>query len=367
MVDSSASSFSSSSSADDRRRSRKRRRSDRKKHSKHERHHKNYYNFEQPSPQLQLQPCTAAPSDWDELRRHYQFVLPTDDDYSNDNITNNDTQTKTWQQRMVKNYHEHLYKEYVLADLSRVLDIGKIGLRWRTEKEVADGKGFRSCGNLICKSSCKSDEGAPSTKTEEHDKEAYAAAVKRHMGIAVPENGGKEPLGVLLPTATSGRDDMNVYLESCAQERREVEHQQQQKKHSHSHKQHKHKSKHKRKHKHDKKYEDEDEDDTTTSQYTSLKEQEQREQQRLSVLPYDLGLHDYEVDFVYTEQQIKKRELVKIRLCLRCAPLLFVANSNKIDDDKGSSSSNKKKAPAVKAREAREKAARSHLVISRAT
>ena len=360
MVDSSASSFSSSSSADDRRHSRKRRRrSDRKKHGrddKHERHHKNNYNNE-------LQPCIAAPSDWDELRRHYQFVLPTDDDYINDNITNNDTQTNTWQQRMVKNYHEHLYKEYVLADLSRVLDIGKIGLRWRTEKEVADGKGFRSCGNLMCKSSCKSDDGAPSTKTEHEDKEAYAAAVKRHMGIAVPENGGKEPLGVLLPW-----DDMNAldeYLQSCAQERREVEHHQQQKKHSHSHKQHKHKSKHKRKHKHDNKYKDED--DTTTSQFSSLKEQEQREQQRLSALPYDIGLHDYEVDFVYTEQQIKKRELVKVRLCLRCAPLLFVANSNNNDHDKGSSSSNKKKAPAVKAREAREKAARSHLVISRAT
>ena len=71
-------------------------------------------------------------------------------------------------------------------------------------------------------------------------------------------------------------------------------------------------------------------------------------------------MHDYEVDFVYVEQRIKKRELVKVRLCLRCAPLLFVAKMN--DDDgnkgsKGSGSRGEKRAPAVKAREAREKAA----------
>ena len=75
-------------------------------------------------------------------------------------------------------------------------------------------------------------------------------------------------------------------------------------------------------------------------------------------------MHDYEVDFVYVEQRIRKRELVKVRLCLRCAPLLFVAKMNDDDNDgnqgsrsKGSGSRGEKRAPAVKAREAREKAA----------
>jgi protein FRA10AC1 len=32
-----------------------------------------------------------------------------------------------------------LFKEYVLADMSRYEE-GKVGLRWRTEKEVIEGK-----------------------------------------------------------------------------------------------------------------------------------------------------------------------------------------------------------------------------------
>jgi protein FRA10AC1 len=53
----------------------------------------------------------------------------------------------SWQERMVRRYHEGLYKEFALADLSRP---GKLGLRWRTQKEVVDGRGETSCGNKRC-------------------------------------------------------------------------------------------------------------------------------------------------------------------------------------------------------------------------
>jgi len=53
-----------------------------------------------------------------------------------------------WQERMVKRYHDHLYKEYALADLSVP---GRIGLRWRTRDEVVSGRGDRTCGNKRCR------------------------------------------------------------------------------------------------------------------------------------------------------------------------------------------------------------------------
>jgi protein FRA10AC1 len=51
--------------------------------------------------------------------------------------------------------------------------------------------------------------------------------------------------------------------------------------------------------------------------------QEDDEWERLRKFPYGVGLHDYEVHFAYEEQGEKKEELVKLRLCLRCAPMLF--------------------------------------------
>mmetsp|Transcript_15805 Transcript_15805/g.17086 ORF Transcript_15805/g.17086 Transcript_15805/m.17086 type:complete len:94 (-) Transcript_15805:1590-1871(-) len=49
---------------------------------------------------------------------------------------------------MVTKYHNHLFKEFVLADLSIP---GRIGLRWRTREEVFNGGGDRTCGNKRCR------------------------------------------------------------------------------------------------------------------------------------------------------------------------------------------------------------------------
>lgn len=52
---------------------------------------------------------------------------------------------------MVKAYHDQLFKEYCLADLSRIEEPNApIGLRWRTESEVVNGRGQFSCGSLAC-------------------------------------------------------------------------------------------------------------------------------------------------------------------------------------------------------------------------
>jgi protein FRA10AC1 len=94
-------------------------------------------------------------ADHAELEKAYSFVPPSSS-IGNDNNnhalsgskSNGGGGNNTWQERMVQRYHEGLYKEYALADLSRP---GQLGLRWRTKQEVVDGRGEQSCGNKICR------------------------------------------------------------------------------------------------------------------------------------------------------------------------------------------------------------------------
>ncbi|KAJ8748768.1 hypothetical protein K2173_011323 [Erythroxylum novogranatense] len=77
-------------------------------------------------------------TDYDTLREGYRFIRTEEDDA--------DT---SWEQRLVKRYYDKLFKEYCIADMSRYKS-GKIGMRWRTEKEVISGKGQFICGNKHC-------------------------------------------------------------------------------------------------------------------------------------------------------------------------------------------------------------------------
>ncbi|EEF41043.1 Protein FRA10AC1, putative [Ricinus communis] len=77
-------------------------------------------------------------TDKDTLREGYRFIRTAEDDM--------DT---SWEQRLVKRYYDKLFKKYCIADMSHYKS-GKIGLRWRTEKEVISGKGQFICGNKHC-------------------------------------------------------------------------------------------------------------------------------------------------------------------------------------------------------------------------
>ncbi|KAI5681112.1 hypothetical protein M9H77_02339 [Catharanthus roseus] len=77
-------------------------------------------------------------TDQDTLREGYRFIRSEEDDMNS-----------SWEQRLVKRYYDKLFKEYCLADMSQYKS-GKIGLRWRTEKEVISGKGQFICGNKHC-------------------------------------------------------------------------------------------------------------------------------------------------------------------------------------------------------------------------
>lgn len=77
-------------------------------------------------------------TDRDTLREGYRFIRTEEDDMD-----------PSWEQRLVKRYYDKLFKEYCIADMSQY-KTGKIGLRWRAEKEVISGKGQFICGNKHC-------------------------------------------------------------------------------------------------------------------------------------------------------------------------------------------------------------------------
>lgn len=76
-------------------------------------------------------------TDYDVLKDHHRFLW------------DDGTDAGSWENRLAKSYYDKLFKEYALSDLSKYKE-NKIALRWRTEKEVVDGKGQFVCGNKVC-------------------------------------------------------------------------------------------------------------------------------------------------------------------------------------------------------------------------
>ncbi|XP_058744145.1 uncharacterized protein LOC131616737 [Vicia villosa] len=104
------------------------------RHKKFIKDYVNFYGKEEKSSTLKL----PIKTDKDTLREGYRFIRSEEDDMD-----------PSWEQRLVKRYYAKLFKEYCLADMSQYKS-GKIGLRWRTEKEVMSGKGQFICGNKHC-------------------------------------------------------------------------------------------------------------------------------------------------------------------------------------------------------------------------
>ncbi|XP_040293214.1 protein FRA10AC1 [Bufo bufo] len=77
-------------------------------------------------------------TDLDVIRENHRFLWQEEDE-----------EDMTWEKRIAKKYHDKLFKEYCIADLSRYKE-NKFGFRWRVEKEVVSGKGQFFCGNKRC-------------------------------------------------------------------------------------------------------------------------------------------------------------------------------------------------------------------------
>ncbi|KAL5538607.1 hypothetical protein UlMin_044801 [Ulmus minor] len=103
------------------------------RHKKFIKDYVGFYGMEKPA-QVKL----PIKTDQDTLREGYRFIRSEEDDMD-----------RSWEQRLVKRYYDKLFKEYCIADMSHYKS-GKIGLRWRTEKEVVSGKGQFICGNKHC-------------------------------------------------------------------------------------------------------------------------------------------------------------------------------------------------------------------------
>eukprot|EP00927_Polykrikos_kofoidii_P008379 TRINITY_DN13478_c0_g1_i1.p1 TRINITY_DN13478_c0_g1~~TRINITY_DN13478_c0_g1_i1.p1 ORF type:complete len:633 (+),score=81.57 TRINITY_DN13478_c0_g1_i1:73-1971(+) len=55
----------------------------------------------------------------------------------------------SWEARLARRYYDRLFREYVICDLAGYQK-GCIGFRWRTEAEVAQGKGQFICAHKMC-------------------------------------------------------------------------------------------------------------------------------------------------------------------------------------------------------------------------
>ena len=105
---------------------------------------------------------THTTTDLDELKKHHRFLREDEDD--DDKKEEEETGTRRGRgeeeeakmslllnegERVAKKYEGKLFEEYAIPDLSR-WDTQGVGLRWRTEKEVARGKGVDICGEKRC-------------------------------------------------------------------------------------------------------------------------------------------------------------------------------------------------------------------------
>ena len=100
-------------------------------------------------------PASYESSDMDAVRAAHRFIW--DDDAKRSRQTrwgeaadgSGGAAALGWEERLAKRYYDQLFREYALADMTRYKE-GAIGLRWRTEQEVFDGKGQFVCGNKRC-------------------------------------------------------------------------------------------------------------------------------------------------------------------------------------------------------------------------
>lgn len=76
------------------------------------------------------------------LKDKYDFLNLENE--NNDNVGN-----MAKKEEYLEEYYSNLYKEFCIGDLSQYKK-GKIGLRWCTEKDIIEGKGYKICGNTSC-------------------------------------------------------------------------------------------------------------------------------------------------------------------------------------------------------------------------
>jgi protein FRA10AC1 len=90
---------------------------------------------------LQNPSASAENSEVSILKNYHQFIR---DDENDERTFNSD-----YRLRIARRYYDRLYREYAIIDLSRYKE-RKLGMRWRIEAEVIQGKGQFICGARRC-------------------------------------------------------------------------------------------------------------------------------------------------------------------------------------------------------------------------
>ncbi|KAG2490848.1 hypothetical protein HYH03_010766 [Edaphochlamys debaryana] len=85
------------------------------------------------------QPGPSTRTDADALIANHRFIRTEADDAA----------ASGWEARLAKRYYDRLFKEYAIVDLTYYKQ-AKLGMRWRTQKEVLAGKGQFVCGARGC-------------------------------------------------------------------------------------------------------------------------------------------------------------------------------------------------------------------------
>ncbi|KAK3925078.1 Protein FRA10AC1-like protein [Frankliniella fusca] len=76
-------------------------------------------------------------TDYDVLRENHRFLWDAED------------HPDTWEAQLAKKYHDKLFKEYCICDLT-MYKANKVAMRWRTEPELISGRGQFTCGEKHC-------------------------------------------------------------------------------------------------------------------------------------------------------------------------------------------------------------------------
>lgn len=98
----------------------------------------NSYQLYYPGATASLQRDTRGDRrDIDVIKEHHRLLWTEADD------------EESWEVQLAKRYHDKLFKEYVIIDLSRYKE-NQFGMRWRQEAEVVAGKGQFVCASKRC-------------------------------------------------------------------------------------------------------------------------------------------------------------------------------------------------------------------------
>ena len=80
-------------------------------------------------------------TDLDVAKETYRFIRSDEDD----------EKLGHYERKLARKYYDKLYRSIVLVKFDE--RTGKVGMRWRSEKEVLAGKGDVTCGDTSCKKS----------------------------------------------------------------------------------------------------------------------------------------------------------------------------------------------------------------------